>query len=306
MEIRSYYELLHVDPSATAAEIRRAYRDLVRRYHPDLGLGTAAQMALINEAYAVLSDQARRDAYDREQHRRSADAAPGTTTKGANRMSEKPRTTQIGLVVAPPSFHQLGLLVLDGSGSMSEPAAGNITKAQAVNVAVREMLTRFKASRHVRNFSFAVVSFDEDAAVHTPITAATAIDDYADYDPLNGRGGGTRIAAGLESARTVAAEFLRREHPVPPTVVIVLMSDGRDGEGGLADPRDTLRLAEEIKRTPHVTICTTYFARVGSVDPPSQEHLRSIATNPETGYKTVYDAETLRRFFIASLSARAV
>jgi len=64
----SYYALLGLHPSASALEIRRAYRELSKRYHPD----TTALPALIatdkfqqlNEAYASLSNPERRLTYD--------------------------------------------------------------------------------------------------------------------------------------------------------------------------------------------------------------------------------------------------
>lgn len=62
---RSYYRILHVQPEAPLEVIRASYRTLMGtlRHHPDLG-GDHEVAALINEAYAVLSDPARRQAYD--------------------------------------------------------------------------------------------------------------------------------------------------------------------------------------------------------------------------------------------------
>lgn len=62
---RNYYRILQVQPDAHEAVIRTAYRTLMQklRLHPDLG-GDGATAALINEAYAVLSDPARRAEYD--------------------------------------------------------------------------------------------------------------------------------------------------------------------------------------------------------------------------------------------------
>jgi molecular chaperone DnaJ len=63
-----YYKVLGVDRKASADEIKKAYRKLARKYHPDTNHGdTAAEERFkqISEAYDVLSDQEKRDAYDR-------------------------------------------------------------------------------------------------------------------------------------------------------------------------------------------------------------------------------------------------
>lgn len=64
----SYYALLGLHPSASAIEIRRAYRELSKCYHPDTtnlppAIATAKFQAL-NEAYATLSNPERRLTYD--------------------------------------------------------------------------------------------------------------------------------------------------------------------------------------------------------------------------------------------------
>lgn len=70
-----YYQLLHVNPDAPAAIIKASYRTLMQalRQHPDLG-GDHAQAALINEAYATLTDVDRRRAYDAARQRAPAGA----------------------------------------------------------------------------------------------------------------------------------------------------------------------------------------------------------------------------------------
>jgi DnaJ domain len=61
----THYDTLGVARTASAAEIRDAYRRLARRHHPDQGGGrTATAMAEINEAYRVLGDPGRRAVYD--------------------------------------------------------------------------------------------------------------------------------------------------------------------------------------------------------------------------------------------------
>ncbi|MCC7257156.1 MAG: J domain-containing protein [Gammaproteobacteria bacterium] len=72
---RNYYRILHVQPGAPPEIIRASYRTLMQRLraHPDLG-GDHWNAALINEAYAVLTDAARRAEYDREFRMRVIDA----------------------------------------------------------------------------------------------------------------------------------------------------------------------------------------------------------------------------------------
>jgi hypothetical protein len=59
-----HYEVLNVERTASAAEIKTAYRKLVRQVHPDQG-GNAALFRLVQEAWNTLSDPAKRASYDR-------------------------------------------------------------------------------------------------------------------------------------------------------------------------------------------------------------------------------------------------
>jgi molecular chaperone DnaJ len=70
--MRDYYEVLGVAPDARADEIKRAYRQLARRYHPDISGddrgGTFLELA---RAYEVLNDPERRRSYDASLSRQS-------------------------------------------------------------------------------------------------------------------------------------------------------------------------------------------------------------------------------------------
>lgn len=66
MEFKDYYKILGVENTADDAEIKKAYRKLARKYHPDVSKEPAAEarMKEINEAREVLSDVEKRAAYD--------------------------------------------------------------------------------------------------------------------------------------------------------------------------------------------------------------------------------------------------
>ena len=66
MEFKDYYQILGLDKSASQDDIKKAYRKLARRYHPDVSkeADAAARMAEVNEANTVLSDPEKRAAYD--------------------------------------------------------------------------------------------------------------------------------------------------------------------------------------------------------------------------------------------------
>ena len=69
MPKRDYYEVLGVSPDASADEIKKAYRKLAMKYHPDKNAGdevAAEKFKEASEAYAVLSDPEERKKYDRQ------------------------------------------------------------------------------------------------------------------------------------------------------------------------------------------------------------------------------------------------
>lgn len=81
---QSLYDVLGVDAGATDDEIRRAYKTLARKYHPDLNQGNAqAEMMFkaVGRAYEVLVDVSKRAAYDDQIQRENDASRPSAPPK---------------------------------------------------------------------------------------------------------------------------------------------------------------------------------------------------------------------------------
>jgi curved DNA-binding protein CbpA len=98
--VRTYYEILGVEPTASAAELRTAYRRLLRQAHPDMG-GSSALLDLVNEAYDALKEPAKRSQYD-------AALRQGTNTTGPGSTGPRPPPSRAGQSHEPPPAAPFG------------------------------------------------------------------------------------------------------------------------------------------------------------------------------------------------------
>jgi uncharacterized protein YegL len=219
---------------------------------------------------------------------------------GKERMS---RPIPGGVIMQGTPFHQLGILVLDGSASMQEwMSLGRVTLAQSVSGAVRDTFSRFKQSALVNNFSFAVVYYDDTASIEIGITEAKQIDENRAYDPTVGKGGGTSIAAGLKEAKKLADTFLANytENGIRKTVIVLILSDGLD-----MTESETISIANTLKSNPKIMVNTCFFETLGGDKDYMQQasdFLKGLCSDPVTGFYSGTDPEKIRSFFIASMS----
>lgn len=105
---QNHYEVLGVSPRASLEEIRRAYRNQVRKEHPDVSRdANHASIAAINEAWNILSDPAKRRSFDL--------SLKIPTQSTATRFTEAEKTAET-IVYPPARFPWRSMLVLAGIG----------------------------------------------------------------------------------------------------------------------------------------------------------------------------------------------
>ena len=75
MSERTHYDTLGVLPTAKPEDIRRAYRELAKKHHPDTGKGSEKKFAAVAAAYEVLSEPVKRRKYDGVLEQSRAEAA---------------------------------------------------------------------------------------------------------------------------------------------------------------------------------------------------------------------------------------
>lgn len=139
----NYYEILGVDRNATAKEIKKAYRQLAKKWHPDLNRDNVEvagkKMREINVAYDTLSNEVSRIDYDKKL---DAEAAKSTGAKKSRQ--ETPKTSQ-KKSAAPSS----GKVDFGGINSSFESFFGFNPKTREVTN--EDKLNTFSADRKKKN-----------------------------------------------------------------------------------------------------------------------------------------------------------
>lgn len=126
MEYKDYYKTLGISKTATDDEIKKAYRDLARKYHPDVNKDPKAEEMFkeVNEAYQVLSDSEKRQKYDHlgsewQQYQRSG-GQPGGFDWG--RWQQQPGQGTSYRTMTPEEFQE----IFGGSGASGMGGFGGL------------------------------------------------------------------------------------------------------------------------------------------------------------------------------------
>lgn len=191
----------------------------------------------------------------------------------------------------------LGIFVLDGSGSMSEEIARGFNKADAVSIAVRDLISRLKHSHFRNRYSLGIVNYDHRSVIKMSPTPVKDIDEHDDYNPMVGLGGGRYISEGLKDAKEMAESFL--QGGTKREVVVMIVTDGVD-----LTQHETISIANTLKHMEFVQVAGCFFETLGyDADEMSKcaDYVKSLCSS-ETLCSTVDSAATLRVFFAACMS----
>lgn len=136
----SYYKILDIDPSADAKTIKKAYRRLAQRLHPDKHPEKEEEFVKMSEAYQVLSDEELRKVYDKfgeDGVKRHQAGKAG----GVSRPNEEAREMKLGGKLLTHSYPSFPLFSLSArpqttpltSSATSSAAAAKISKCARAN-----------------------------------------------------------------------------------------------------------------------------------------------------------------------------
>ncbi len=236
----NYYARLGVPRDATPAEIRRAYHDAARRFHPDVNPDPQAkdQFLKIQEAFDVLSEPGRRREYDQglpeDEHRQPVSITTRYSRSTLARIQE-PQLIYVLLelqanadpkAAAQPPINVC--LVLDRSTSMQG------LRLDTLKSTARQLIHQLRQQDYL-----SIVTFSDRAEVLVPATRGS------DYEKIEARigllqaGGSTEIFTGLRAGY----QELNRNLRASQINHLILITDGRT----YGDEAECLQLAERAR-----------------------------------------------------------
>jgi Ca-activated chloride channel family protein len=242
-----YYAILEIGHTATADQIRRAYRQLARRFHPDTSVEPDAERRFreIQAAYEILSDEHQRTAYDRR--RREMGLAPVdegeavlawelTVSRQTLPCIDEEQVLYLLVDISPAAAmaaKRLPLnlcMVIDRSTSMQDGR-----RMEQVKAAAHQIIDDLR-----ENDGFSVIAFSDRAEVVVPgHWGGDKIQAKAKISAIR-PGGGTEIFQGLSAG----LQEINRRRRLQAVNHLILLTDGQT----YGDEEECLQLAEEARR----------------------------------------------------------
>lgn len=220
-----YYAALGLDLFATADEIRRAYRQAVRRVHPDANgaAGSIEAFRQVQEAYEVLSDRDQRSAYDRWREQEGLAQPPALRLRQTLSYAALPRLDEAQMLYALVEITPRGdaeirrlpfnlCLVVDRSTSMQGVRLHRVQ--EAVHAVIDDL---------AETDTFSLVTFSDRAEVVIP--AQANLDRQAARAAVSAirTAGGTEILRGL----TAGLAEIGRGRSLESANHLILLTDGQ-------------------------------------------------------------------------------
>jgi uncharacterized protein YegL len=207
--------------------------------------------------------------------------------------------------VPSTAWIQQGVMVMDGSGSMTLPyadpegPASGITKGAATERALRDLIKELGQSSLSVHFRLSFISFNDQVTDERQSEPVEEISLDRSYDPTTNGNGGTAIHRGLDAAISMVEGFVRdgASQEVPVSSVVILMSDGEEQD----DAVRTAAVAAKLKELPGTRLAACLFATQGA-PAYGEDLLQQIVSEPRL-YQRVVDIKGLRKFFIETLEA---
>ena len=220
---KDYYAALGIPATADEDQIKKAYRDKARQYHPDSANGDAALFRVAHEAYEILQDAALRRAYDRQREGRGLSEEAPFTFELLQNTKYLPilDTSQMMYVMLDirakkdlrSSRRRLNLaLVIDRSTSMKG------TRMQNVKLAAKDLLDSLYTEDRL-----SIVAFSDRAEVLAPSDRVGNTRVFNSAIAALTPSGGTEIYQGL------LAGLNQVTNDAPDTSInhVILLTDGR-------------------------------------------------------------------------------
>jgi len=207
-------------------------------------------------------------------------------------------------VIVIKRMEQLGIFLLDGSGSMDDIGEFNISLAENVGRVFKDFVSTFKTSSIKEEFQIAVINFDYEAVVRVPRMPLAEFDDFADYNPRDKskENPHANISAGLKKAKEIIGDFFAQPNPneFQRIVNIVILSNGM-----CQCPEDTLKIARDLDDNPNITInCGVFITKESEKDGEnsSQTLLEDLVSNNGM-CRLIKNSCDLRMFFDSDMES---